>query len=61
MTTEQEISYEQFLALERKKYSDGPVTKEERAAFEKELRLLRSFRLSEHVGPNAIHNEEGTS
>jgi hypothetical protein len=60
MTTEQEISYEQFLALEKAKYSGGPVTEEERAAFERELRLLRSFRLSEHVGLNAAHKEEGT-
>lgn len=57
-TTESEMNYEQFLALERERYVDGPVTKEERAAYERELCLLRAFPLSEHVALNAATGEE---
>ncbi|GBF75309.1 hypothetical protein PA598K_03707 [Paenibacillus sp. 598K] len=57
-TTESEMNYEQFLALERERYKDGHVTEEERAAYERELRLLRAFPLSEHVAPNAANGEE---
>ncbi|WP_020617348.1 hypothetical protein [Paenibacillus daejeonensis] len=58
MTTEPKMNYEQFLALEREKYQGGPVTKEERTAYERELRLLRAFPLSDHVAPNAATGEE---
>ncbi|MHA6482820.1 hypothetical protein ACX1C1_13060 [Paenibacillus sp. strain BS8-2] len=58
MNREQDGSYERFVAAEKDRFLSGPVTKEERAAFERELRLLRAFRLTEHVGPNAWTKEE---
>lgn len=51
MTNPHTFDYEQFLALEREKYGNGPVTEEEGLSFERELELLRAFRIGQHTGP----------
>ncbi|WP_138754932.1 hypothetical protein [Paenibacillus sinopodophylli] len=51
MDAKQQEEYTAFITQEKRKYSCGHVTDEERTSFEQERLLLRSFHIPSDIGP----------
>ncbi|PQP85065.1 hypothetical protein C0Q44_11400 [Paenibacillus sp. PCH8] len=55
MITLNQDDYHTHRRTESIKYEDGVITSEELALFTADLKLIRSFKLPEEVGPNPPH------
>ncbi|MDR6718417.1 hypothetical protein [Paenibacillus sp. 2003] len=55
MITLKQDDYLTHRRTESAKYANGVITSEELALYTADLKLIRSFKLPEEVGPNAPH------